>query len=212
MKRMLAMVLIFLLPWAALADAPPAFARTLQKMSDAEFARQCETVLAGTSLAGSTVTEKDGEPVVARNEYYAFAVMERSDGLLMLCHFTPLGEGLLLQWHNDLLISYYQDISLTQAGASWSGGQLPDLRMNDNWTVTITLCQPDGTRLALTGDLFRNGWRVTEMMLYTASPAGNWSLSLVVPEDCLAEDIYLATCKPDNWRRGEVEAADMYGW
>lgn len=211
MKKLLAMLLL-LLPWTALADAPPAFAPALFNASPAEFARACEAALADTSLAGSVVAEKDGVPVVDWSEYYAFAIMHRTDGLLMLCHFTPAGDGMLLEWHNDLLLSYDQELSLTMQGAKWSGGNLPEMRMMESFKFTICLCQQDGTRLNLVADYDRNGWHVSEMMLGVQMADGSWHTALRLPDDCLADDIYLATCKPDGWRRGEKEEAVTYGW
>lgn len=212
MQKLIVILFLICLPLTVLADGPAAFSDALMAMDEEDFARQCEAALADTTLAGSVVAEKDGVPVVAWSEYYAFAVMRRTDGLLMLCHFTPLGDGLLLEWHNDLLISHYQDVSLSMDGAVWSGGSLPELRMNADWTVTVTLCQPDGTRLILTGDLFRDGWRVIQMSLHVSADGENYHAALNLPEDCLTDDIYLATCKPDDWRRGEKEEETTYGW
>lgn len=212
MKKLLAILLMLLLPWTAMADAPPAFAPALFNATPAEFARACEEALADTTLAGSVVAEKDGVPLVDWSEYFAFAVLRRPDGLLMLCHFVPMGERLLLEWHNDLLISHYQNVSMTMQGAAWSGGALPTMRMQESFLLTIILQQHDGTQLSLTADLYRDGWRVKEMALYTQAADGRWSTALHLPEDCLAEDIYLATCKPDDWRRGEREEDVQYGW
>lgn len=212
MKKLLAMLLMLLLPWTALADAPPAFVPALFNATPAEFARACEAALADTSLAGSVVAEKDGAPVVDWSECYAFAVMRRTDGLLMLCHFTPAGDGMLLEWHNDLLLSCYQELSLTMQGAEWSGGTLPEMRMMESFKFTICLCQQDGTRLNLVADYDRNGWQISEMMLGVQMPDSSWHTALRLPEDCLADDIYLATCKPDDWRRGEQEEEVVYGW
>ncbi len=212
MKKLLAMLLMLLLPWTALADAPPAFAPALFNATPAEFARACEEALADTSLAGSTVAEKDGALIVAWDEYFAFAVMRRPDGLLMLCHFTPMGDKLLLAWHNDLLLSYYQELSLTMQGAKWSGGNLPEMRMKESFLFTISLLQHDGTQLTLTADLYKDGWRVDEMALDIQIPDGCWQPVLHLPDGCLADDIYLATCKPFDWRRGEQEEEVTYGW
>lgn len=207
MKKLLALVVMFLLPWTAWADAPPAFAPELLNAAPAEFASACEEALADTSLAGSVVAEKDGVPVVAWDEYFAFAVMRRTDGLLMLCHFVPMGEGV-----NDLLLSYYQDITLTMQGAAWAGGALPEMRMMESFKVTICLCQREETRLNLVADYNRDGWRISEMRLGVQMSDGSWHTALHLPADCLADDIYLATCKPDDWRRGEWEEEVPYGW
>lgn len=212
MKKLLAMLLMLLLPWTAQADAPPAFAPALFRAAPADFARACEEALADTALAGCTVAEKDGVPLVDWSEYYAFAVMRRTDGLLMLCHFVPMGEALSLKWHNDLLISHYQNVSMTMQGAAWSGGSLPKMRMQESWKFTISLFQHDGTQLTLTADLARDHWCVTEMALDIQMPDGCWRTVLHLPDGCLADDIYLATCKPDNWRRGEQEEEVTYGW
>lgn len=211
MKRLLVLLLL-LLPWAALADAPPAFAPELFNAAPADFARACKEALVDTTLAGSAMAEKDGVPVVDWSEYYAFAVLRRPDGLLMLCHFTPMGDTLQLEWHNDLLLSHDQDIALTMQGAAWSGGFLPEMRMMESFKFTICLCQRDGTRLNLVADYDRDGWRISEMMLGVRMSDGNWHTALRLPDDCLADDIYLATCKPDDWRRGEREEDVQYGW
>lgn len=212
MKKSLIWLFLVFLPLTVPADGLSAFSDGLLALDAAGFARQCESALEDTSLAGSVAAQRDGVPVIAWDEHYAFAVMRRTDGLLMLCHFTPAGDGLLLEWHNDLLISHYQELSLAMQGAVWSGGNLPTLQMNDNWTFTISLFQHDGTRLSLTADLSRDGWRVEEMSLDVRQPDGRWRPSLCLPGDCLADDIYLATCKPDDWRRGETEEEVMYGW
>lgn len=212
MKKLFALVVMFLLPWTAWADAPPAFAPELFNAAPADFARACEEALADTSLAGSVVAEKDGVPVVDWSEYYAFAVMRRTDGLLMLCHFTPTGDTLQLELHNDLLLSHDQDITLTMQGAAWSGGFLPEMRMMESFKFTICLCQREGTRLNLVADYDRDGWRISEMMLGVQMSGGSWHTALHLPADCLADDIYLATCKPDDWRRGEREEDVQYGW
>ena len=212
MKKLLALLLLLLLPWTALADGPASFCEALRDGSPADFARACEAALADTSLAGATVAEKDGVPVVAWDDHYAFAVMRRTDGLLMLCHFTPAGEKVLLEWHNDLLLSWYQELAFSERGAKWSGGEMPEMCMNENWTFAIGLLQPDGTQLRLTADLYRDGWRVEALALDTRLPDGTWWTTLQLPEGCLADDIYLATCKPDDWRRGETEEEVAYGW
>ncbi len=212
MKKLLAMLLMLLLPWTALADAPPAFSDALFNASPAEFALACEEALADTSLAGSTVAEKDGALIVAWDEYFAFAVMRRPDGLLMLCHFTPMGDKLLLAWHNDLLLSYYQELSLTMQGATWSGGNMPELYVYINGMFGIDLFPNGGAKLSLLADWYRDGWRVEEMSLFVMSESGRWHNVLRLPEDCLANDIYLATCKPFDWRRGEQEEEVTYGW
>lgn len=211
MKNLLALLLLLLLPCAALADAPPGFAPALFDASPADFARACEAALADTTLAGSTVAEQDGLPLVDWSEYYAFAVMYRPDGLLMLCHFTPDAEGLQLVWHNDLLLSQHQALALTMQGAAWSGGTLLTLRMMESFKFTICLDRQDGTRLSLVAEEDYGGWRVTEIMLDVQQPDGNWHTALYLPEDCLAEDIYLATCVPNDWRRGATEEG-YYGW
>lgn len=211
MKKLLALLLL-LLPWAALADGPAQFSPDLQGASPADFARACEESLADTPLAGSVVAEKDGMPVVAWDEYNAFAVMRRTDGLLMLCHFSPMEERVSLKWHNDLLLSYYQDIAFTVEDVKWTGGILPDMWVDlDHVRIQLQL-QPQ-IYLSILGDCFaRGGVRVTDLTLYYVTEDFSWVALLSVPDDCLAEDIYLATCKPDGWRRGETEGADGYGW
>ena len=212
MKKMLALLLLLLLPWASLADAPPAFVPALFNASPAEFARACEEALADTSLAGSAVAVKDGVSIVDWSEYYAFAVMRRPDGLLMLCHFTPADDGMLLEWHNDLLLSYYQDFTFSAAGAKWSGGILPDMWVDLDYVQIQLQLQPQ-IYLCILGDCFaRGGVRVTDLTLYYVTEDLSWVELLSVEDECLAEDIYLATCKPDDWRRGEREEDMAYGW
>lgn len=211
MKKLLALVVMFLLPWTAWADAPPAFAPALFNAAPAEFASACEEALADTSLAGSVVAEKDGVSVVAWDEYFAFAVMRRTDGLLMLCHFVPMGEGVSLKWHNDLLLSYYQDIAFTVEDVKWKGGILPDMWV-DLDCVNIQLQLQPQIYLSILGDTFARGVRVTDLTLYYVTEDLSWVALLAVTEDCLADDIYLATCKPDDWRRGEWEEEVPYGW
>lgn len=211
MKKLLALVMVLFLPLTALADAPPAFAPALVDASPADFAQACEAALADTTLAGSAVAEKDGMPILDWSEYFAFAAMYRPDGLLMLCHFVPDGEGVRLVWHNDLLLSPEQELALTLQGAVWSGGSLPTLRMMERFKFTMCIDRQDGTRLNLVADFDAGGWRVTELMLAVQHPDGRWSPALHLPEDCLADDIYLATCASGDWRRGETEE-DYYGW
>ena len=212
MKKLLAILLMLLLPWTALADGPPAFSSALLNASPADFARACEEALAETSLAGATVAEKDGVPVVARDEYNAFAVMRRRDGLLMLCHFAPMGEGISLKWHNDLLLSYYQDIAFTVEDVKWTGGILPDMWVDLDCVCIQLQLQPQ-IYLSILGDCFaRGGVRVVDLTLYYVTEDLSWVALLAVTDDCLTEDIYLATCKPDDWRRGETETPAFYGW
>lgn len=212
MKRLLAMLLMFLLPWTAQADGPPTFAAALQKASAADFARACEAALTDTSLAGSTVAEKDGVPVVAWDEYSAFAVMRRTDGLLMLCHFTPVGKNVMLEWHNDLLLSNYQDLTFSAEAVKWTGGILPELWVDFDH-VKIQLQLQKQIYLSILGDCFaRGGVRVVDFTLYYVTEDLSWVELLSVTDECLVEDIYLATCKPDDWRRGEREPEAAYGW
>lgn len=211
MKKLLCLLLLlFMLPMSALSDGPPLFAEALFSLDAPSFAAQCEAALADTALAGSTVAEKEGVPVVAWDEYHAFAAMRRPDGLLMLCCFVPDGDGIALDWHNDLLLSYYQQVYLGMEGAAWSGGILPELWV-DFAVVNIMLPLVPGIYLSLIADPYSRGeCRVTDMTLYYVTEDKSWVEALHVPEDCLAEDIYLATCKPDDWRRGEEETS--YGW
>lgn len=212
MKKMLALLLLLLLPWASLADAPPAFAPALFRAAPAEFACACEEALADTTLAGSVVAEKDGVPVVAWDMYNAFAVMRRTDGLLMLCHFVPMQDGVQIKWHNDLLLSYYQNIAFTVENVKWKGGILPDMWVDFDCVCIQLQLQPQ-IYLCILGDCFaRGGVRVTDLTLYYVTEDLSWVELLSVEDECLAEDIYLATCKPDDWRRGEREEEVPYGW
>ncbi len=213
MKRLIALLMLLLLPLPALADEPDCFSNALYTLSEMDFARQCESALADTALAGSTAAvAENGRPVLVWSEYDAFAVMRRTDNLLMLCHFLPAGDKMTLDWHNDLLVSYYQDMSLSTACAAWSGGSLPEMRMISPVSMELVLHQRDGTRLSLrcTG-IATESWRVTRMTLYVSSDGENFRAALTLPKDCLAEDIFLATCTPTDWRRGEEET-NWWGW
>lgn len=212
MKKLIVLLLLVCLPLTALADGPAEFADTLKSASPAEFARACEAALADTTLAGSAVAERDGVPVVAWDDYNAFAVMRRTDGLLMLCHFTPMGKTVMLEWHNDLLLSYYQDLAFSAESVKWSGGILPDMWVDfDHVNIQLQL-QPQ-ICLSIHGDCFaRGGVRVVDLTLYYVTEDLSWVELLSVKDECLVEDIYLATCKPDDWRRGEKEEETTYGW
>lgn len=213
MKRLLALLMLCVLALPAWADGPDAFSAELQALSDADFAARCEASLADTSLAGSVVvTREEGSHALTRNEYYAFAAMYRPDGLMMLCHFVPEGDGVVLDWHNDLLLSYYQDIALSTVGTEWSGGQAPGVILRGSFELEIVLFQRDSTQLALTCEPYADGWRVTKMVLLTSPDGVTCHASLILTEDCLAEDIFLATCVPNDWRRGEMEEDVTYGW
>ena len=212
MKKLLVILLLLFLPLTGNADGPPAFSDALQNASPADFALACEAALADTTLAGSVVAEKDGVPVVAWDMYNAFAVMRRPDGLLMLCHFVPMQDRVQLKWHNDLLLSHYQDIGFTAEDVNWKGGVLPDIWVNlDHVEIQLQL-QPQ-IYLSILGDCFaRGGVRVTDLTLYYVTEDASWVELLSVEDECLAQDIYLATCKPDDWRRGEQEEDVQYGW
>jgi len=212
MKKLLALLLALFLPLTALADGPAAFSEALQNMTDAEFAAVCEAVLAGTTLQGARVGQTGpGEIAITRDSYDAFAVMFRRDGLMMLCHFVPDGDQAALDWHNDLLLSHYQSIALSMEGAVWSGGSIPRMEV-ELFELTLCIDQGDSTRLCLEcdGSSF-DGWRVTDMTLYVSPNGERFIPALCLPEDCLADDIYLATCVPNDWRRGEMEEG-YYGW
>ncbi len=212
MKKLLVILLLLFLPLPGIADGPPAFSDALLNASPADFALACEAALADTTLAGSVVAEKDGVPVVACDMYNAFAVMRRTDGLLMLCHFVPMQDGVQMKWHNDLLLSYYQDIAFTAEDVKWKGGVLPEIWVDFDH-VDIQLQLLPQIYLRILGDCFaRGGVRVTDLTLYYVTEDLSWVELLSVEDECLAEDIYLATCKPDDWRRGEREEDVAYGW
>lgn len=213
MKKLLIVLVALLLPQMACADGPAGFPSALCEADDAAFATLCEAALADMSLAGSTVAVREnGEIALARNEFEAFVVMYRPDGLMMLCHFIPEADRVVLDWHNDLLLSHDQDIALSLEGAAWSGGSIPCLELGFD-TLRLTLKRSDGTQLSLKceGFMHYEAWRVTEMALYVSAGGGNDYAALILPEDCLADDIYLATCEPGNWRRGEQEEG-YDGW
>lgn len=214
MKKLLIVLVALLLPQMACADGPAGFPSALREADAAAFAALCEAVLTDMPLAGSAVAVyKNGEIALARNEYEAFTVMYRPDGLMMLCHFVPEDDRVVLDWHNDLLLSHEQGIVLSLEGAAWSGGSIPCLELGFD-TMRLTMNRSDGTQLSLKceGFMHYEAWRVTEMALYVSSGGENAYAALILPEDCLADDIYLATCAPSNWRRGETEEENQYGW
>lgn len=214
MKKLLIVLLALLLPQMACADGPAGFSLALREADDAAFAAHCEAALADMPLAGSAVAVREnGEIALTRDEYDAFVVMYRPDGLMMLCHFLPAGDGMVLNWHNDLLLSHDQDIALSTEGVAWSGGSIPHLMVSFD-TMELTLMHADGTQIYLKCEGFMHGeaWRVTEMGLYVSNGGENYHAALYLTEDCLADDIYLATCMPGDWRRGETEEESQYGW
>ena len=74
---------------------------------------------------------------------------------------------------------------------------------------SVVAAREDG-EFALARDEY-DAWRVTEMILYASANGESYRAALHLHEDCLADDIYLATCEPGDWRRGEREE-DYYGW
>ena len=130
------------------------------------------------------------------------AVMARRDGLMALCCFRPDGDGLMLDWHNDLLLSYYQDIALSTQGASWSGGITPGMELFGD-TLILRLPVAKGLTLMITAVDDYNCWRVTDFTLLN-SPDGRASQAVFrIAKDSLADDIRLETCFPGDWHYQE---------
>ena len=180
----------------------------------------------GTPAADQTVTQAqsdtecraDSAPVSRiRGTYLHFGadVIPASidpTGLLTLCCFVPENGSMVLAWHNDLLLSHYQDIGFPAEGVKWKGGILPDMWVDLDCVCIQLQLQPQ-IYLSILGDCFaRGGVRVTDLTLYYVTEDLSWVELLSVEDECLAEDIYLATCKPDDWRRGEQEEDVQYGW
>lgn len=203
MKKLLALLLLVLtLSQPAMADGPPRFSEELSAMPLEELSARCVAALSEELPGASVCTGADGAPLIVREDYAMFAVMTRKDGLMTLCCFRPDGDGLAPDWHNDLLLSYYQDITLTTEGATWSGGVTPHMSLfGDQLQLSIPLA--DSLTLRLIAEDWYDRWQVTEIAMLTSADGAVWQAAVVIPEDCLADDIHLETCIPSDWRYRE---------
>lgn len=205
MKRflLLLLALICTLP-AASADGPRPLDARYADMSVQEIAACMESAMDAADLPGAVVCcGADGTPIVVMNEYDALCVARRSDGLLTLCSFIPKDGEISLCWHNDLLLSYYQELSLTTEGAAWSGGVLPEMTLQVE-TLEMSLPLRENAILRIICDGFYGDWVVMELGAYAVDAQGG-RLPLLVIDTCSAYDtrILLKYCHPDNWFEAE---------
>lgn len=198
-KLLLCLMLLLLLALPALADGPTGLAARLDSLSAQELAPLIDAALAQSELSGAALCcRDDGSPAAIAVDYTVFAVATRKDGLMTLCCLEPARESLTLAWHNDLLLSHSQDITMSTAGAAWSGGTLPEMYASgDQLTVALPLW--NGSRLHLTCESSADDWRVTEISVHASPDGVRWAALFILPEDCLSDDILLSRCHPGDW-------------
>lgn len=199
MKKLLAymLTLLLLLAHTALADVPEGiWGRTL---TDAELLPLMQSALAEAGVSAAICTYSNSMPLAVYDFGSGFCVARRSDGLLMLCCFKASGEILELKWHNDLLLSYAQPLTLSVSGPSWGDVPLPSLSLLYGDVLSLIMPLADGSQLELRAELALEGWRVTGMTLLVHRADGRYSPALSLKEDTLAPDIYLSVCHPADW-------------
>ena len=190
-------------PLAACADSPPPFAERYLRMSTQELAACMEAAMAADDLPGSTVClSAEGLPIAALRELSAFCVARRPDGLMTLCCFVPEGNGIALAWHNDLLLSYYQEISMSTAGAVWTGGVLPDMWLQDS-NLSLQLRLWNDVHLLLDCDGYYSDWTILRLGTYVIAEDGSQLPLLVVTSRDLDGHAHLSRCHPGNWLEAE---------
>lgn len=211
MKRLLCMLSVMLCmcawlgaPLAARADGPRPFEDRYLTMSAQELAASMEAAMTAADLPGASVcTRPDGSPAITQiTEQDAFCVARRPDGLLTLCCFIPKDGEMALAWHNDLLLSYYQELSMSTEGAAWSGGVIPEMVLTEE---SLAL------RLPLWGDVsllmdctgYHSDWVIDELGAYVIAADGSRLPLLVVTEDNLDGYARLSNCHPGNWTETE---------
>lgn len=198
-KLLIPLMLLLLLALPAHADGPTGLAARLDSLSVQELSPLIDAALAQSELSGAALCcRKDGSPAAIAVDYTVFAVATRRDGLMTLCCLEPARESLTLAWHNDLLLSHSQDITLSTTGAAWSGGTLPEMYASGD-QLTVALPMWNGSRLHLTCEACADDWRVTEISVHASPDGQRWSALFSLPEDCLSDDILLSRCHPGNW-------------
>lgn len=202
MKRILPLLLaLILLPLPALADIPPGLWG--ESLTDDELLPLMYAAMA-RELPGAVICEDaSGEPLAAYDFGSGFCAARRPDGLVTLCCFSARGEELLLDWHNDLLLSFSQELTFSVTGPVWSGSGLTALSLRDD-EVTLLLPLQGGCQLMLLGECDPADWHVTEMTVLLAGEAATPLLTL--REGALAEDVLLEFCHPQDWHFQGVEA------
>jgi len=207
MKRLLTILLLCcLLPWSALADGPRPFADRYLTLSPEELAACMEAAMAAADLPGAKVCQyPDGSYAIAGiMEQDALCVARRTDGLLTLCCFVPENGSMVLAWHNDLLLSYYQTLTFGPEGAVWSGGLLPSiLLLQDNSNLLLRLDLMENVFLMLECDGFHSDWTILRIGVYTPAPDGTPVPLLMFSHRDLEEWIRLSCCHPGNWLEQE---------
>ena len=201
MRRLLTSVflllILLLLPLTALADIPEGIWG--KELTDAELLPLMRTAMTEAGVSAVICTRSDGSPVAVYDFGSGFCVARRSDGLLMLCCFKARGEILELTWHNDLLLSSAQPLSLSVSGPTWGDVPLPHLSLFDGDVLTLTMPLADGSRLELRARFMPNGWQVTGMSVLVCREDGSYSPALTLKEEALSPDICLSVCHPADW-------------
>lgn len=196
MNRLLSLLMaLILLTLPALADIPPGLWG--ESLTDDELLPLMYAAMA-RELPGAVICQDaSGAPLAVYDFGSGFCAARRDDGLITLCCFSARGEELRLDWHNDLLLSFSQELSFSAKGPAWRGDGLIALSLRDDM-VTLLLPLQDGCQLMLLGEYDPAGWHVTEMtVLLLAGGIGTPVLTL--QESALAEDILLEFCHPQDW-------------
>ena len=195
MKKMILMLMLLCLPLSALADVPDGI--WAQELTPEELLPLMQSAMA-EELPGAVIcTDDAGAPLAVYEFGNGFCAAQRADGLMMLCCFYAQGDALRLEWHNDLLLSYGQELSLSADGPTLHTTALPAMTLCED-ELDLLLPQWDGSRLQLHAEYLPEGWRVTEMGVY-ARNGDRWRAVLALPEDCLSRDIFLSACHPEDW-------------
>lgn len=205
MKRwMLLLLSLLCLFTTARADGPRPFDDCYLTMSAQELAACMEAAMAAADLPGAAVClHADGSPLTSIAEHSAFCVARRADGLMTLCCFIPKDGEMALAWHNDLLLSYYQELSMSTEGAVWSGGVIPEMHLEES-ALTLQLPLWGDVRLLMDCDGYYSDWVIEELGAYVIAADGSRLPLLVVTEDNLDGYARLSNCHPGNW----TETAD----
>ncbi len=206
MKRLLTILLLCcLLPCCVLADGPHPFDSHYLTLSPAELAACMEAAMAAADLPGATVCQyPDGSYAIAGiTEQDAICVARRPDGLLTLCCFIPKEGNMVLAWHNDLLLSYYQELAFSPVGAVWSAGLLPSVMQLQDSSLLLRLDLMENVFLMLECDGYHSDWTIMRLGVYTAAPDGTPVPLLMFSHRDLNDWIRLSCCHPGNWLETE---------
>lgn len=197
MKKFLScLLLLLLIPLFSLADTPPGIWG--ETFTPQELLPLMNAAMAKEMPDAVICTGTDGMPIAVYEYGSGFCIAQRKDGLRMLCCFYAVGNSLHLDWHNDLLLSSAQALSMSVAGPEWGPAPLPGLTLAHD-RVTLWLDLWNGSRLRLLSEYGDTGWRVTEIAICHPDDSGRMISVLTLPDDCLSDDILLSSCHPGNW-------------